>query len=99
MRSARIGGQRACFTHTLHILASEASWRGSEGECENDSRGTAQTQQELVLGNAPLDTKRAVRHPRMAERALPGRRADNRAPLLQGYPISGLDAHKAKRLA
>ena len=35
----------------------------------------------------------------MVGRALPGQRADNRAPLLQGRPIGVLEAIKARRLA
>ena len=41
----------------------------------------------------------AVRNPRLAGRTLPGQRPTEGAPLNQGRLISGLDAHKAKRLA
>ena len=40
-----------------------------------------------------------MQHPTVAGRALPGQRADNRGPLLQGHSVSGLDVDKARRLA
>ena len=68
-------------------------------ERTDDPGGPVRTQRELVPENVAMGRGRTVGDPRSTRCPLPSQQPTDRAPHNQGRPVSGLDAHKAMRLA
>ena len=75
------------------------AWQGRAHGSEFNSRGPLRDEQPLVSAHSALDTRRALRHPRVGGCSDARQRPFSGGPLGQRPPISSLGAYKARLLA